>query len=66
MAETEESCVPKEEEEAEDEPALNYQPPAEKSINEILKADEDDDSLVRYKQKLLGCAADSTNIIHGK
>ncbi|XP_014788749.1 rho GDP-dissociation inhibitor 1 isoform X2 [Octopus bimaculoides] len=65
MAETEESCVPKEgeKEEEDDEPALNYQPPAEKTINEILKADEDDDSLVRYKQKLLGSAAGSTNII---
>ncbi|CAI9723308.1 rho GDP-dissociation inhibitor 1 [Octopus vulgaris] len=65
MAETEESCVPKEgeKEEEEDEPALNYQPPAQKSINEIVSADQDDDSLVRYKQKLLGCAAGSANII---
>ncbi|GAB1602425.1 rho GDP-dissociation inhibitor 1-like isoform X1 [Argonauta hians] len=65
MAETEESHLPKEEEkeEEDDEPALNYQPPAEKSINEILKADQDDDSLVRYKQKLLGSAAEDANLI---
>jgi len=63
MAETEEEKQPVLEEGEEEEPALNYKPPAEKSIDEILKTDEDDASLANYKKKLLGDAADAANVI---
>lgn len=63
MAETEEENQPVLEVEEEEEPALNYKPPAEKSIDEILKTDQDDASLANYKKKLLGDAADATNVI---
>ena len=35
----------------------NYKPPAEKSVNEILTLDAEDESLVKYKQALLAGAA---------
>ncbi|KAM3597141.1 uncharacterized protein V6R79_000498 [Siganus canaliculatus] len=38
----------------EDERNLNYNPPAQKSLEEIQELDKDDESLVRYKQTLLG------------
>ncbi|KAM9394150.1 rho GDP-dissociation inhibitor 3 [Pholidichthys leucotaenia] len=41
-------------EEEEDEQNLNYNPPAKKSLQEIEELDKDDDSLVKYKQTLLG------------
>ncbi|XP_054616433.1 rho GDP-dissociation inhibitor 3 isoform X1 [Dunckerocampus dactyliophorus] len=41
-------------EEEEDERNLNYNPPAQKSLQEIQDLDKDDDSLVKYKQTLLG------------
>ncbi len=44
--------LPIEEEEAETN--LNYNPPAPKSLEEIQKLDQEDESLVRYKQTLLG------------
>ena len=31
-----------------------YKPPAEKSLDEIKTLDADDESLVKYKQQLLG------------
>ena len=31
-----------------------YKPPAQKSLKEIAEADQDDESLVKYKEKLLG------------
>ncbi|QQP52502.1 Rho GDP-dissociation inhibitor 2, partial [Caligus rogercresseyi] len=31
----------------------NYRPPKEKTMEEILKADQDDESLARYKAKLI-------------
>lgn len=37
-----------------DEPDLNYQPPAQKSLQEIQELDKDDESLNKYKQTLLG------------
>uniref|UniRef100_A0A673IXM4 Rho GDP dissociation inhibitor (GDI) gamma n=1 Tax=Sinocyclocheilus rhinocerous TaxID=307959 RepID=A0A673IXM4_9TELE len=40
--------------EDEDEPDLNYQPPAQKSLQEIQELDKDDESLNKYKQTLLG------------
>uniref|UniRef100_A0A7N8WUP0 Rho GDP dissociation inhibitor (GDI) gamma n=1 Tax=Mastacembelus armatus TaxID=205130 RepID=A0A7N8WUP0_9TELE len=43
-------------EEEEDERNLNYNPPAQKSLQEIQQLDKDDESLVKYKQTLLGTA----------
>lgn len=34
-----------------------YVPPAEKTLDEITKLDQDDESLVKYKQALLGAAS---------
>lgn len=51
MAECEEQVQEVEQEENE-KPA--YKPPAEKSITEILQTDEDDESLRKYKEQLLG------------
>ncbi|XP_078140627.1 rho GDP-dissociation inhibitor 3 [Centroberyx gerrardi] len=40
--------------EEEDETDLNYTPPAQKSLQEIHELDKDDESLIKYKQTLLG------------
>lgn len=42
----------------------NYQPPPQKSIEEIVAADQEDESLRKYKEALLG-AAQSEKIIVG-
>lgn len=39
-----------------DEVENSYKPPPEKSIDEILAADQDDESLKKYKEALLGQA----------
>ena len=39
---------------------IGYQAPAEKTMDEILKADEEDESLKKYKQQLLGSAPESS------
>ena len=44
----------KEGEEEEDNP--NYKPPAPKSLDEIVSADAEDESLRKYKEALLGGA----------
>ncbi|XP_020502586.1 rho GDP-dissociation inhibitor 1 isoform X1 [Labrus bergylta] len=41
-------------EDEEDERNLNYNPPAQKSLEEIQGLDKEDQSLVKYKQTLLG------------
>ncbi|XP_061159037.1 rho GDP-dissociation inhibitor 3 isoform X2 [Syngnathus typhle] len=41
-------------EEEEDDRNLNYNPPAQKTLQEIQELDKDDESLVKYKQTLLG------------
>ncbi|XP_047427271.1 rho GDP-dissociation inhibitor 3 [Mugil cephalus] len=41
-------------EEDDDDRNLNYNPPAQKSLQEIQDLDKDDESLVKYKQTLLG------------
>lgn len=41
----------------------NYRPPPEKTIEEILKADEDDESLRKYKEALLGQAQTGTIVV---
>ncbi|XP_053309937.1 rho GDP-dissociation inhibitor 1 [Spea bombifrons] len=38
----------------EDEHSVNYRPPAQKSIREIQELDQDDESLRKYKEALLG------------
>lgn len=43
----------------------NYQPPPQKTIEEIVAADQEDESLRKYKETLLG-AAQSEKIIVGK
>ncbi|XP_040010474.1 rho GDP-dissociation inhibitor 3 [Xiphias gladius] len=48
-------------EEEEDERNLNYNPPAQKSLQEIQELDKDDESLVKYKQTLLGTGPLSTD-----
>ncbi|RWS04955.1 rho GDP-dissociation inhibitor 1-like protein [Dinothrombium tinctorium] len=40
-----------------------YKPPPEKSLTEIVKADEDDESLRKYKETLLGNAAKDVVIV---
>lgn len=37
-----------------DENDQNYKPPAVKSLEEIVQIDQDDESLKKYKEKLLG------------
>ena len=55
MADTDEQVAPIEDEEPEETPG--YKAPAQKSLDEITKLDADDESLVKYKQTLLGGAA---------
>lgn len=43
----------------------NYQPPPQKSIEEIIAADQEDESLRKYKEALLG-AAQTEKIIVGR
>lgn len=49
----------------ENEVESNYQPPPQKTIEEIIAADQEDESLRKYKEALLG-AAQSEKIIVGK
>lgn len=41
----------------------HYQPPAEKSLNEIINQDTEDDALARYKAALLGDAAGGDTVV---
>jgi Rho GDP-dissociation inhibitor/dynein assembly factor 5 len=47
----------------EEENETNYKPPPEKTIEEILQTDQDDESLQKYKEKLLGDAKTGTVIV---
>jgi Rho GDP-dissociation inhibitor/dynein assembly factor 5 len=47
----------------EDENESNYKPPPEKTIKEILETDKEDESLRKYKEKLLGDANSGTVIV---
>ena len=60
MADTEEVPVPVQDDH-EDDP--NYQPPAEKSIDDMIATDQDDESLKEYKKKLLGDAMGGTGSV---
>ncbi|CAJ1076446.1 rho GDP-dissociation inhibitor 3 [Xyrichtys novacula] len=46
----------------EDDRNLNYNPPAQKSLQEIRELDKDDQSLVKYKQTLLGTLPITTDL----
>jgi len=56
MADCHDEDVPEEE-------TPGYQKPAEKSVDEILNTDKDDEALEKYKKTLLGQAADGGKII---
>lgn len=47
----------------EDENDSNYRPPPEKTIEEILETDKEDESLRKYKEKLLGDAKTGTVVV---
>ncbi|XP_034567111.1 rho GDP-dissociation inhibitor 3 [Notolabrus celidotus] len=49
-------------EEEEGDRNLNYNPPAQKSLEEIQELDKDDQSLVKYKQTLLGTVPITTDL----
>lgn len=49
-------------EEEEYERNLAYTPPAQKSLEEIQEMDKDDESLVKYKQTLLGSLQVNTGV----
>lgn len=46
-----------------DDTDATYRPPPQKSLNELLDADKDDESLKKYKEKLLGEATAGTVIV---
>lgn len=50
-------------EEGENEVDLSYKPPPEKTIDEILATDQEDESLRKYKEALLGQAQTGTIIV---
>lgn len=52
-----------EEEELEEEIKSTYKPPPEKTIEEILAADQEDESLRKYKEALLGQAQSGTVVV---
>lgn len=52
-----------EEETEEEEIKSSYKPPPEKTIEEILAADQEDESLRKYKEALLGQAQTGTVIV---
>merc|ERR1711862_711190 len=60
MAEEEETLAPVDVDH-EDDP--NYQPPPEKSIDELTQLDKDDESLQKYKAALLGGAVAGSGAI---
>lgn len=60
---SEESDVPPAETPDQEEPACNYKPPPQKSLGEILAADQDDESLRKYKEALLGSAVEGNVVI---
>lgn len=46
-----------------DELDTSYKPPPEKSLDELINADKEDESLQKYKEKLLGEATSGKIII---
>lgn len=64
MSSTEEVHEQVHEQEHHDEVASNYVPPPPKSIGELVAADQEDESLRKYKETLLGNAI-AENIVIG-
>ena len=62
MAEKEDKEVVEEQHEEEDDNP-NYKPPAPKSLDEIVNADAEDESLRKYKEALLGAAGGAGVIV---
>lgn len=56
MSEGDEAKTPEEFVENENEQESSYKPPPEKTIEEILQIDQEDESLRKYKEALLGQA----------
>lgn len=52
------------EEEHSDDVSVNYVPPPQKTIEELVAADQEDESLRKYKETLLGNAI-TENIVIG-
>lgn len=48
-----------------DDPSEHYRPPAQKSVEEIMATDAEDESLQRYKQQLLG-GTDASRVVVGQ
>lgn len=46
-----------------DEEVNNYRPPPEKSLEEIINADKEDESLKKYKEALLGSATKGNQVV---
>lgn len=65
MTEVEHGDIPTPEEE-EHEVDARYKPPPEKTIEEIVAADQDDESLRKYKEALLGEAKEGKIIVGRK
>ena len=61
MADPAEQVAPIDDDEPEETPG--YKAPAQKTLEEIQKLDADDESLIRYKQTLLGGLGTSKNFI---
>ena len=61
MADPNEQAAPVEDDEPEETPG--YKAPAQKTLDEIQQLDADDESLVRYKQMLLGGATADKNVL---
>lgn len=47
----------------EEEEPTNYKPPPEKSLQEMIETDQEDESLRKYKEKLLGSSATGAIIV---
>jgi len=60
MAEEHGDIVPHEEDQEED---TTYKPPPEKSLNEMINQDQDDESLRKYKEILLGESTAGASIV---
>ncbi|XP_013776212.1 rho GDP-dissociation inhibitor 1-like [Limulus polyphemus] len=50
----------------EDEEEINYRPPAERTLQEIIEADHEDNSLKKYKETLLGQATKELVVVDPK
>lgn len=63
MAEEENVEIQPVSEENEEEQPTNYKPPPEKTLQEMIETDQDDESLRKYKETLLGSSATGAVVI---